>query len=70
MYDANNIKISERLKELRKEKGMTLEEVANAIYKSKPTIYKYEEGSLEPNLEALILLANLFEVNIDHISVD
>ena len=65
MYDSNNIKFGERLKELRKENGLTLEEVAKAIYKSKPTLYKYEEGLLEPNLEALILLANLFKVNIE-----
>lgn len=65
MYDINNIKFGKRLKELRKEKGMTLEEVAKAIYKSKPTIYKYEEGLLEPNLEAILQLANLFDVNLD-----
>lgn len=65
MYDINNIEFGKRLKELRKEKGMTLEEVAKAIYKSKPTIYKYEEGLLEPNLEALLQLANLFDVNLD-----
>ena len=65
MYDINNIEFGKRLKELRKEKGMTLEEVAKAIYKSKPTIYKYEEGLLEPNLEVLLQLANLFDVNLD-----
>ena len=31
MYDINNIEFGKRLKELRKEKGMTLEEVAKAI---------------------------------------
>ena len=33
------------------------------VYKRQ--IYKYEEGLLEPNLEALLQLANLFDVNLD-----
>ena len=65
MYDINNIEFGKRLKELRKEKGMTLEEVANAIYKTKPTLYKYEEGLLEPSLGVLLQLANLFDINLD-----
>lgn len=65
MYDINNIELGKRLKELRKDKRMTLEEVATALYKSKPTIYKYEEGLLEPSIEVLLQFANLFDINLD-----
>lgn len=65
MYDINNIELGKRLKVLRKESRLTLEEVANKIYKSKPTIYKYEEGSLEPNIEALLQLANVYNVSVE-----
>ena len=42
MYDINNIEFGKRLKELRKEKGMTLEEVANITYSNVKRIYKMD----------------------------
>lgn len=65
MYDINNIDVGKRIRELRKEKHLSLEELGRRTSKSKSTIYKYEEGSLEPDLTTLLLLANVFNMNIE-----
>ena len=65
MYDIKSNVFGKKLKELRLESGKSLSEIAKAIYKSKPTLYKYEEGLLQPSLETMMELANLFDVNID-----
>ena len=62
MYDINNIK---RIRELRKEKHLSLEELGLKTNKAKSTIYKYEEGPLEPDLTTLLLLANTFDINVE-----
>lgn len=43
----------DRLKELRKEKGLTQEELADLIGKSEITIRKYENGSIFPPSDSL-----------------
>ena len=65
MYDINNINIGKRIRELRKEKHLSLEELGLKTNKAKSTIYKYEEGSLEPDLTTLLLLANTFDINVE-----
>ena len=56
--------LGERIKELRKEKQMTLEEVANNIHVSRATVLKYENGSIS-NIptDRVHQLANLFKVS-------
>lgn len=39
--------ISERLKKLRKDRKMTMEEVANRMNTTKQNIYKYEHGKID-----------------------
>lgn len=54
----------ERLKRIRKEKKMTLEDVANGIGVSKATILKYESGKISPIPTARMHeLANFFDVS-------
>lgn len=55
--------VGERIKELRKEKGMTLEDVAQAIGVGRATVLKYENGAIT-NIptERVHQLANLFKV--------
>lgn len=65
MYDINNINIGKIIRELRKGKHLSLEQVGKEINKSKSTVYKYEEGYLEPDLRTLLLLANVFGINIE-----
>ena len=59
--------LGEKLKTYRKNKKMTQVEVAEALGIKSATVSKYESGTLEPNIEALKKLAELFEVSIDEL---
>lgn len=58
---------SEKLKQLRKEKGLTQEELALAISKNRSTIAGYETERKEPDHETLRKLADYFDVSIDYL---
>lgn len=62
---------SQRLKELRKERGLTQEELSKLSGISFPTISRYENGLRdEPKLSILKTLANYFDVTIDYLAGD
>lgn len=52
------------LKELRKGKNITQEQLAEKLYVSGRTVSRWETGSNLPDLEVLIELADLYEVDI------
>lgn len=56
-----------RLKELREEKGLFQRELANIFHISKNSVYNWENGISEPNIDLLIKLANYFECSIDYL---
>lgn len=47
MKGANKMSIGKRIKELRKQKGMTIDELATKLNKNRATIYRYEKGDIE-----------------------
>ena len=53
-FDVNQQKIGEFLKHLRKEQGLTQEQLAEAFYVSSRTVSRWETGSNMPDLEILI----------------
>ena len=57
--------LGERLKDLRKEKGYTLEQVAEKLNTTKVTISRYENNLREPKREAISQFAKLFNVSTD-----
>ncbi|EME8160480.1 helix-turn-helix domain-containing protein [Enterococcus faecium] len=57
-----------RLKELRVEKKLTLEELANAIGTTKTTLSRYENGERSPKLQLVGALANYFNVDMTWLS--
>lgn len=60
-------KFHEKLKELRKEKGFTQQEVAD-ICGVKQTVYaKWEHAKMKPIYENLSMLACIFDVSIDYL---
>ncbi|CEI72506.1 MULTISPECIES: helix-turn-helix domain-containing protein [Romboutsia] len=59
--------LSMRLKALRKEKGLTLEELAKELDTTKVTLSRYENGIREPKGETLNKLANYFNVSTDYL---
>jgi transcriptional regulator with XRE-family HTH domain len=59
------MEFSEKLKELRRQKGMTQEQLAGTINISRTAISKWESGRGYPSIEALRHLAEAFGVSID-----
>ena len=57
----------ERLKELRKRKGLSQVALAERLGMSKSTIGMYETGDIKPSIEALNALADFFNVNISYL---
>ena len=59
--------LGEKIKKYREEKKMTQLEVAEVLGVKPATISKYEAGTLEPNIDSLKKLAELFEVSVDEL---
>lgn len=57
----------ERLKLLRKEKNLTIEELAKNLGSAKSTISRYENGLREPKKDFLELLCTYFDVSTDYL---
>lgn len=54
-----------RLREVRKSKKLTQQNLADILNIKRATIAKWETGKNEPSFENLIKLADLFEVSLD-----
>lgn len=59
--------IGKRIKELRIEKGLSQQELGQAIGVTKVSICGYENGSRIPNLEKLVKLADVLETKTDYL---
>ena len=55
----------EKLQELRKNKGITQEELAEALYVSRTAVSKWESGRGYPSIDSLKDISKLFSVSID-----
>lgn len=56
---------AEKLKELRKQKGISQEQLAEKIYVSRQAITKWESGNGLPDIENLIAISSLFNESLD-----
>lgn len=55
----------EKLQELRKNRGLTQEELAEALYVSRTAISKWESGRGMPSIESLKAISKFFAVTLD-----
>ena len=55
----------EKLQELRKNRGLTQEELAEALYVSRTAISKWESGRGYPSIDSLKEISNYFSITID-----
>lgn len=62
--------LGDKIKLYRESKKMTQNNLANILEVSAGTVSKYESGALEPNIESLKRLADLFEISIDELLKD
>ena len=61
------MEFNEKLQELRKQRGLTQEELAQALYVSRTAISKWESGRGYPNIDSLKAIAKFFAVTIDEL---
>ena len=59
--------IGNNIKKLRKESGITQEQIASKLCISRQALSNYEAGKRIPDIYELIVLADLFEVSLDTI---
>lgn len=57
----------EKLQELRKSRGLTQEELAEALFVSRTAISKWESGRGYPSIDSLKQIARFFSVTIDEL---
>ena len=61
---------SEKLQALRKQKGLTQEELASQLFVSRTAVSKWESGRGYPGIDSLKALAKYFSVSVDHLLSD
>lgn len=62
-----NIFMKERLKQLRKEKGLTLKQVSAALGLTTSAYAHYEQGIREPSIAVLKKICIFFDVSADYL---
>lgn len=60
-----NVKIAQRLADLRRQKGYSQESLANALGLSRQAVSKWERAESSPDTDNLIALARLYGVSLD-----
>lgn len=61
------MEFSKKLQELRKQKGLTQEQLANKLFVSRTAISKWESGKGYPSIDSLKQIATLFSVTVDQL---
>lgn len=61
------MEFNEKLQQLRKEKSMTQEQLAEELFVSRTAISKWESGKGYPNIDSLKSISKLFSVSIDNL---
>lgn len=59
--------IGEKIRQLRKDKGLTQDAVASALEISRQAIAKWESNQSSPSTENLVKLAALFDVSLEEL---
>jgi len=60
-------KVGSKIRYFRKSRGMTIEQLARQIQKSKATMYKYESGQIPMDIDALSDIAQALQVDISYL---
>ena len=58
---------ADRIQSLRKSKGMSQEELADAIGVSRQAVSKWESEQATPDLEKIVIMSDIFEVTTDYL---
>ena len=61
------INTGERIRDLRKERKLNQDQLAELASLNRVTIAKYESGKVEPGAQALVRIADALEVSVDEL---
>lgn len=64
------MEFNEKIQQLRKQRDLTQEQLAEQLYVSRTAISKWESGKGYPNIESLKSISKLFDVSIDELLSD
>ncbi len=64
------MEFNNKLYELRKQKGLSQEELANRLNVSRQTVSKWEVGESTPDMEKLVAISELFDISLDELVLD
>lgn len=67
MYDIDMINLGKRLREYRKAKGLSIQELGNAIGKSKATVNRYETGEILMDILTVLEICNVLNIDLNDI---
>ena len=56
-----------RIRELRKAKGLTQVDLANALGVTKQSVSNWENDNIQPSIDMLVRIANYFSVTTDYL---
>ena len=63
-----NVHIGSRVRNYRRMKGMTLQQLADAIHKSRATVSKYETGEITLDIETLYDISDALDVDLNQLT--
>ncbi|RHH66704.1 XRE family transcriptional regulator [Vagococcus sp. AM17-17] len=62
-----DMNISDKLKNNRKQAGLTQEEIAQTLHVSRQTISNWETGRSIRDIYSLVELSNIYDISLDHL---
>lgn len=63
----SKIQIHKKLKQLRKFEGLTQQELAEKLGIGRVNYTRYENGTVRPDYETLLLIADFYEITLDEL---
>jgi len=57
-----------RISQVRKEKGMSQEQLAKALEATPTTVGRYERDEVKPSIEVAVKIAQILEVSLDYLT--
>lgn len=64
----NKVKLNEKIVSLRKKKGLSQQDLAEALDVSRQAVSRWEVGTSIPSMENLLALSKLFETPVDELT--
>lgn len=69
LHKRRECNVKNRLEEIRKEKGITQEELANALEVSRQTVGSLENGRYNPSIILAFKIARFFDLSIEEVFI-